>query len=247
MVTCGPAVLRPSPPPLPPLAPALAPHVDVTSHWAVQLGQRVRVRLWLKIVGTTAFMWIFFIAYFHLLRNPAGLVQVLPLTWVDHAVPFQPGAFVAYVSLWFYVGIPPGLMVRVHDALIYAAWGTALCLTGLALFWLWPTAVPADWQRLAAAPGHAGMALLQGVDAAGNACPSMHVAGATFSAFWVRRALRQVGAPPWALAANWAWLAAIVYSTLALRQHVFWDVVGGVALALPFAAVSLRAWRSGPR
>jgi hypothetical protein len=214
--------------------------------WTLALWQRLRVRLGLKLVGTTAFMWLFFIAYFELLRNPARPVTVMPLVWLDHAVPFQPGAFWAYVSLWFYVGIPAGLMLRVRDGLLYGAWGAALCITGLVIFWLWPTAVPAGWQP-SGLSHHAGLALIQGVDAAGNACPSLHVAGAVFTAFWVRRVLHQVRAPRWVHVANAAWLVLIVHSTLALRQHVALDVAGGVLLALPFAWASLRFWRPGPR
>lgn len=214
--------------------------------WAADLWQRVRYRVPLKFFGVSAFMWVFFSAYFYLLRNPAGPVTTMPLTPLDHALPFQSGAFAAYVSLWLYVGIPPGLMLRTRDALIYGAWAAALAASGLLLFMLWPTAVPADW-RSVGVDDHAGFALLRGIDASGNACPSLHVATATFSAFWIQRVLRIVGAPWWMSALNWFWLALIVHSTIATRQHVVLDAVGGVLLALPFAWASMRWWRPGPR
>ncbi len=214
--------------------------------WAVDLWHRVRFRVWLKFIGVSAFMWLFFTAYFYVLRNPAGPVTTMPLTALDRALPFQSGAFAAYVSLWLYVGIPPGLMLRTRDALVYGAWAAALCAAGLLLFMLWPTAVPADW-RSVGVDNHAGFALLRGIDASGNACPSLHVASATFSAFWLRRLLHTIGAPWWMSALNWLWLLLIVHSTVAIRQHVVLDAVGGVLLALPFAWASLRWWQPGPR
>lgn len=211
--------------------------------WLRTMGRRVGVRLWLKALGITAFMWPFFAVYFHLLRHPGAPVFVMPLTALDHAIVFQPAAMWAYVSLWFYVGIPVGLMVNLRDALLYGVWATALCAAGLLLFWLLPTAVPPG-QVPADAASYPGFALLQGIDAAGNACPSMHVASATFSAFWIRRLLLVVGTPRWVHAANWLWLLLIVHSTLATKQHVALDALAGGVLALLFVVPSLR-WPAG--
>ena len=84
----------------------------------------------------------------------------------------------------------------------------------------------------------------QGVDAAGNACPSMHVAVAIFTAIWVEHILRGAGAPAWLRLVNGLWFAAIVYSTLAVKQHVVLDAVAGAVLGIAFAIPSLR-WRPG--
>ena len=54
------------------------------------------------------------------------------------------------------------------------------------------------------------------------------------------RQLRSVDAPGWVLALNWLWAAGIVYSTLATRQHVLRDVLGGTALA------GFMSWITGP-
>ncbi len=193
----------------------------------------------LKALGITAFMTLFFAAYFHLLRHPARPPLVMPLTALDRAIPFEPRALAAYFSLWIYVGIPPGLMLRVREALVYGLWAGALCLAGLACFYFVPTAVPA-FEFGAEAAQHAGFALIQGLDAAGNACPSLHVATAAFTAVWVHRLLRVAAVPGWLQGLNLVWLAAIVYSTLAIRQHVVIDVVAGLLLAAVFALPSLR-------
>lgn len=200
---------------------------------------RMRHHLLLKALGISAFMWGFFLLYFQLLRHPARAVLVMPLTALDRAIPFQPEAFCAYVSLWLYVGIAPGLMLSLRELLFHGLWMGTLCAVGLACFYAWPTAVPAFDIGNAAAL-HGGMALLQGVDAAGNACPSLHVATATFSAVWVHRLLRLTRARPIWRFCNALWLALIIYSTLAIKQHVVIDAVAGAALALAFAWPSMR-------
>ena len=91
-------------------------------------------------------------------------------------------------------------------------------------------------------PQHAGFELLRGVDAAGNACPSLHVATAAFSALWLDRLLRDLAMPRWLRGASASWFALIVWSTLAVKQHVWWDVAAGLLLAL---AVALPALHGG--
>lgn len=208
--------------------------------WAKQLLHRIRYLFWLKLLGISGFMWLFFIAYFYLLRNPVRPVLQMPLTALDHAIGHQPWAFWAYVSLWVYVGIAPGLMLRLRDLLAHGAWAAALCFTGLLIFYLVPTAVPPHPLSPDVA-GHPGFAVLQGVDAAGNACPSLHVATALFSAAWVQRLLRGIGAPAWLSVINGVWLVLIVYSTMAIKQHVALDVLAGVLLGGTFAWASLRS------
>jgi membrane-associated phospholipid phosphatase len=210
--------------------------------WQRQLAGRLRRFTLLKIVGTTAFISLFFVGYFQVLRNAAYPVSTMPVTALDQLIGFQPAALPAYLSLWFYVGIPPALLHGLRELLAYGCWIAALCLAGLGIFYLWPTAVPALAVDTAL---HPGFRLLQGVDAAGNACPSMHVATATFSALWLDRLLREVGAGHGSRALNGAWFALIAYSTLAVKQHVAIDVLAGLLLGAAFAWPSLAARRRG--
>lgn len=202
---------------------------------------RLRSLFWLKLCGISGVIGLFFVAYFHLLRNPANPVLVMPLTPLDAQVDFQPAMLVPYVSLWLYVGIAPGLQLTLRRLLDFAAWAAGLCLTGLAAFWLWPTEVPSLLLDVGAEG--LGFDVLRGVDAPGNACPSMHVAFALFSAAWIEHVLRAVQVPPALRLLNVAWCAAIVWSTLAIRQHVVLDVLVGLALGAVFAVLSLHGRR----
>ena len=114
---------------------------------------------------------------------------------------------------------------------------TLMCVMGLLIFYFWPTASPSpdiDWTQ------YPDMDILKNIDASGNAFPSLHVATAIFSGAWFQRLLRRFGAPQWALALNWIWCAGIVYSTLAIRQHVAVDVAAGLLLGAVAARLSLR-------
>ncbi|MBC7942014.1 MAG: phosphatase PAP2 family protein, partial [Chitinophagaceae bacterium] len=195
-----------------------------------------------KAAGISLFMWAFFVGYFHVLRHPVYPVFQMPMTALDHAIPFQPAGLAAYVSLWLYVGVPPGLLWTLRELVVYGVWAGALCLTGLAFFYFLPTAVPPLSLDIDLTQ-HAGFAVLQGVDASGNACPSLHVATATFSAIWIAHLLRGMQAPRTLGAISLLWLALIVWSTLAIKQHVALDALAGAALGALFAAASLR-WRT---
>lgn len=223
--------------PIPPLFPA-PPAANDALPWQRRAINRLTTLWPLKACGTAAFMPLFFLGYFGVLHYPLFPATVMPLTAVDAWVPFTPAAFGFYAALWVYVSVPPAFLPDRRQLVGYGLWMAALCLSGLAIFWLWPTAVPRadiDWNA------YPGIALVKGIDLAGNACPSLHVATAVFSAVWLGHLLAGIGAPRALAAVSWALCAAIIWSTLATRQHVFLDVLGGLAFGLLFAALSLRS------
>ncbi|WP_418121600.1 phosphatase PAP2 family protein [Variovorax sp. 375MFSha3.1] len=220
----------------------LAPGAQAST-WTADIWLRVRRHFLLKAVGTTVFTWLFFIGYFHLLRNPSFPVEVMPLTPLDRLLPFQPYLLGPYLSLWVYVGIAPGLQLTFRELVVYGLWIGGLCITGLGIFYFWPTQIP---PLAIDASGYPGFTMLQGVDAAGNACPSMHVAVAIFTAIRIEDVLRETRTPAGWRVLNWAWFAAIAYSTLAVKQHVALDVAAGALLGMAFALPSMR-WRPGAR
>jgi len=193
---------------------------------------RILQHFWFKCFGTMGFTLTFFAAYIYLLKNPATTVTTMPITEIDQFVTFAPMALPIYLTLWLYVSLPPMLMQTRREILNYGVWIGSLCLGGLAIFYIWPTAVPPaniDWAK------YPGVDFLKGVDAAGNACPSLHVAAAVFSAFWINRLLPSVGLGRRSRLFITLWCAAIAYSTLATKQHVAVDVIAGGALGVVFA------------
>lgn len=205
--------------------------------WYRQAAEAISKHLVLKSIGTTVFISVFFVAYFYVLRNPAYTPTVMPVIWLDHLITFEPLALPVYLSLWFYVSLLPSFFETRPELVRYGLAMTLMCVLGLSVFYFWPTGTPVpniDWTR------HPDMDFLKTIDASGNACPSLHVATAFFSGVWLHHLLRRFGGPLWILVLNWTWCTGIIYSTLAIRQHVVVDVAAGLALGGLAAWLSLR-------
>jgi membrane-associated phospholipid phosphatase len=193
-------------------------------------------RFWFKAFGTTGFTFVFFAVYLYLLKHPAFAVRMVPEIAVDRIIAFEPAALPVYLSLWFYVSLPPVLMMTRNEIVSYGVRIGVLCLIALGIFYCVPNAVPPadiDWAR------YPGVAFLKQVDMAGNACPSLHVGTAVFSSVWLFWRIRLLRLGRVVQAVNILWCVAIAYSTLAIKQHVFVDVLAGTLLAL------IMAWLSG--
>ncbi|MBI2309235.1 MAG: phosphatase PAP2 family protein [Rhodocyclales bacterium] len=215
--------------------------------WYRRCAQRVSLAWLFKAVGTTTFVTLFFWVYLHVLHNPSYAVTTMPTTAFDEWIGFRPQAFWLYASLWFYTSLPPALVESRRELIGYGVAIFAVCALGVACFVAYPTAVPMfeiDWAL------HPSFAILKRVDTAGNAFPSLHVATAVFSALWLDRQLRETGAGLVVRALSVLWCLGIVYSTMATKQHVAFDVAGGLLLGLGLGWLSLRwvpAWVARPR
>ncbi len=203
-----------------------------------QISKLALSHFWFKTFGITGFMVLFFSAYIYLLKNPAYPVTIIPATRIDRLIGFEPQAVFAYLSLWLYVSLPPLLMPQRQEIVEYGRWIGGLCLTGLTVFYFWPSAIPptqTDWSA------YPEMGFLKSIDTSGNACPSLHVASAGFSAFWLHWKLPQVGLGNGFRLLNMIWCLAIIYSTMATKQHMLFDVLGGIVLASTFAWFFLKS------
>jgi len=205
--------------------------------WHRQAARVLLRHFYLKSIGTTLFISLFFGAYFYLLKHPAYPITVMPVTWPDNLIGFEPMALPVYFSLWVYVSLPPAFLATRQELYGYGMAIGLTCLAGLSIFYFWPTSTPPadiDWN------GYPEMLFLKNMDASGNACPSLHVVTAFFSGIWLHHLLRRLGSPWWLLLINGGWCSAIVYSTLATRQHVAVDIAAGLLLGGLAAWLSLR-------
>ena len=206
--------------------------------WIRATGERFAMLWWLKGLGTTVFMTLFFWTYFFILKHPANPPVEVPTVALDQWIQLTPWAFSIYVSLWVYVSLPPALMLSFRTLLHFGLWMSAMCALCLLIFWWFPTQTPTidiDWSL------YPGLSLIKGVDAPGNALPSLHVASAVFTAFWLQRLLHAINAPLWLRWANPLHCVAIAWSTMATLQHVALDVLAGALVGAAFAWASLRA------
>ena len=207
--------------------------------WRSEAWRRICTLAWLKALGNAVFLVVFFQLYLAIQQHPAYPVIQIPATAVDRWIGFQPWTIGLYLSLWVYTALAVALQPDLRSLVRYGGTIGLVCAVGLAIFYLAPTTVSAAvGQR---PDGGALFAMLYAVDNSGNACPSLHVAAAVLSGLWLHRVLRQIGAPRWAMLVNQAWCAGIVFSTMAIKQHLLIDVLAGVALGAVAGWWSLHA------
>lgn len=186
------------------------------------------------MLATTLGISAFFVAYFWVLHYPQSAVTTMPLTALDRLIPVDPRALPLYLSLWFYVSIAPALLRNSRELAYYGLGTFVLSAVGLMVFLIWPTMTPdfgIEWSQ------YPSMAFLKRVDVSANACPSLHVAFAVFTAVWLDRLLKQIRLGTGIRAVSLLWCLGILYSTLAVRQHVLWDVIAGAVLGVVVALV----------
>jgi len=203
-------------------------HPHPRSCWRSEVVSRLGAQWQLKFFGVPVFIGVFFAAYFLLLRFPVFEVTLMPVTALDEAIPFQPTSLIAYFSLWLYVSLAPALLKTREELLFHGKVAATVGMVGFAIFFFWPTAIPhaAGLRETDVST----LSWLKQIDAAGNACPSLHVAFAVLSGFWLHRTLSQIRAPKALRWLNIAWCGVIAYSTLSTKQHVVVDVIGGAFL-----------------
>ena len=217
--------------------------LDTHPDWMQQAAQRAGRHTFARLVIVTVAISVFMVGYFILLRHPLFPVTLVPVTALDRYIAFQPWSLLPYASLWLYISCAPMLLTGRRQYWLYGSSMVSLAAAGFAIFLFWPTAVPApdvDWSR------YPYVAFLKAVDAAGNACPSLHVAYAVMTALWLQRLLGEIGAPGSIKALNWAWCLVIGYSTLAIKQHLALDLVAGALLGAAFTWPHLSLERRPP-
>lgn len=198
------------------------------SMWLNDIKTGLRSHVLLKCISIAIFISLFFVAYFYVLNHPATEAITIPLIYLDKLISFQPMALPIYLSLWVYVVLPPIIMIKLKDLYAFTLMIALMSVVGLIIFYIWPTTIAVseiDWAK------YPSFVFLKSVDAAGNACPSLHVATAVFSGAWTDFIFRKIKAPSWIRILNLVWGLSIVYSTVATRQHVVLDVFGGLILA----------------
>lgn len=179
---------------------------------------------------------LFWGGYGWLSRHAVFPVRPMAVTWLDEAVHFVPEPWAAvYLSQFLLTGGLPwlidtaGVLRRYVHAL---AW---LSAASFVVFLVWPVASP----RPETLPTSGPMAWIAQADGTYNAFPSLH---AGFLVLMGGLGWRMfVHRPPWIVRVFFMlWATAILYATLATRQHYAWDLAAGLALGL---LADRMAWR----
>ena len=148
-----------------------------------------------------------------------------PTAW-DRAIPVTFGGLWFYFTYYLLLAIV-GLSVRktvYYRFLLSVGWAV---LVAHMVFLFFPNGVSREEVPVDKAPFFYEMLLAY--DAPRNAFPSLHAALAVIAGLAVSRCCRY---HPVARIFVWLWVVGIFWSTIALRQHVLWDLLGGSLLAI---------------
>lgn len=191
-----------------------------------------------KLLLTVVLNALFWTGYEWLGRTPMLPVRTVPRLWPDDAIPFQPRPWAwVYLSQFLLTGLLPWLIDSRETIRRYVVGFAVMSGTSFAVFAVWPVASPRP-----AGPVDGALAAIHFYDGTLNAFPSLHAA---FLVYMARLAWRMFGRglSPVKWGAGAAWGAAILYATIATRQHFTLDLVAGGAIGW---LADWRAWRTQP-
>jgi fatty acid desaturase len=190
---------------------------------------KARAWIWLACyVGTTTLL------YWCATHLPVRAPWLVPATPLDSAIPLLPWTAPIYLS--YFLLLPVMVQFGARERWFIPAFLAACVASGFALVWhlLIPTAVI----RQVAPAGAYLLQWIQKGDAPLGAFPSLHI-GLPVAIAVMLIAFRS----RWALIYA-AWAVALAVTVLTTKQHVAWDVVGGIALGLAATGLVLGAMRT---
>jgi hypothetical protein len=165
------------------------------------------------------------------------------ITPLDLRIAFEPRWIWVYASLALLVPLAP-LLTPTRDGLARYVHGLAwLCVTSFVAFLVLPVAGP----RPPEIPAQGLYAMIVAVDRPLNSLPSLHAGLTAYSLLHLARVAtdaRSAAAGRRFVVLGVAWGVAILFSTLATKQHWVVDLPFGMALAW---AAHAWAWRAAPR
>ena len=189
-----------------------------------------------KFLLTIALNLFFWTGYSLLARYALFPLREVPLTPLDRAIPFAPEFWTPlYLSEYILTFFIPWLITKRSELRNYVIGVFVMSCACFAIFLLFPTASP----RPQALPAFALYRFVLWMDGPLNAFPSLHAAFLVFTVGLAREILKPLQPLVWI--SLWLWAAAILYATIATRQHYVADLFAGALIGY---ASHKFAWRA---
>jgi membrane-associated phospholipid phosphatase len=185
-----------------------------------------------KVFGVWAF-WVG-VAFFSVYPICNWLTSQRSVTFAlyhsaELSIPFVPGFFWVYISMYILLLLPPFLLNTVQLGSLGKQLVLATVLSGV-IFLLIPTELGFERIKLDDALYSSLFALLFTIDLPHNLVPSLHVVFSVIIALSISEGIDK----PAARLALWVWLTLVCLSTLLVHQHHLLDVVTGLSIAVAF-------------
>ena len=155
--------------------------------------------------------------------------RMLPMSWVDFAVPFVPKSVWIYASESMLFTVVYITCKNISNLNKYIYSFLTLQAVSVLIFWFWPTTYPRDQFPLPVDLDALTFYLfdsLRHADTPANCCPSLHVSSCYLSSFIFLDEQRGK------FLFFFLWATAVAVSTLTTKQHYLIDVVTGFLMAV---------------
>jgi membrane-associated phospholipid phosphatase len=154
----------------------------------------------------------------------------VPLSMVDDMIPMSSWWIWFYVSYYIFIfGTFLFLKFEKTKKLLFMSY-TSSALFSCFCFFLFPTSIDRELYPIGEIKGLSDWALnfIRSTDTSVNCLPSMHIALSLTATLCIYSESRKYGL------LAFIWFSLISYSTMATKQHYFYDFVAGVVLAVVF-------------
>ena len=169
--------------------------------------------------------------YFSAQAFPQAPVQLVPHTQWDYQISLSVGWVWIYLIAYAYVPVVFLFLRQKKTVSLYAISYLVISIISVTVFMFYPTTLPRDIYPTDNSLAGLTLEWLRGLDKPMNCLPSLHVATAWQSSWWLYRERK------WPGIIGFIFSALVVWSTLAVKQHVVWDAITGSLVA--FIAVYL--------
>lgn len=150
----------------------------------------------------------------------------LPVTFIDRNISFH--VVFAYIYISFYVMFLISIISNEKSHALQCALSIALnTLIASGIFFFFPTHMPVSIYSSEEHTHYFLSRLVQSLDVKTNCFPSLHIANACTAAFYIaiKRKL-------FLKCIVWVWFILICWSVISTGQHYFYDIIGGIILAV---------------
>jgi PAP2 superfamily len=195
--------------------------------------ESLRAEWQFKLVLYLGLSFAFCAPYFAIERMNWLSPHTLAVTWLDRAIGYHPASIYAYQSVYLLIPLLPFLSASRTELWRFSSGFLLLCGISFTVFLVFPVAGP----RPDGAAANWMTQLVYSYDRNVNVFPSLHVAFAAYSILFGYACRREI----WLNLGCTSWLVAIMYATVATKQHYMIDLPPALLLSW----VSHRwAWRS---
>jgi membrane-associated phospholipid phosphatase len=150
----------------------------------------------------------------------------LPVTFIDRDIRFHVVFVYIYISFYFLFLI--SIINNKKSSSLKCALSIIInTLIASCIFFFFPTRMPAAIYSSEEHTHYFLSRLLHSLDVKNNCFPSLHIANACTAAFYL--ALKSKLFLKYII---WIWFILICWSVMSIGQHYFYDIIGGILLAL---------------